>query len=816
MNNTMVKNIIAFFIWIVCLSGLVAFAQPYPGGVASPCVWFQTSPVNSDRNGDYHWGDLSANPTYLYRKGTGTEATASRSDIHTYNFNPAMPFDSTVSHEFRVKGASLNQRTVIGVVGAKAQNASNDAFLYHVKAKSDQGRVLSKTKVVRTSADTKSSYDYSPNLVMKRDSAERVKILSYLEAQKSDHSIWNIGNSVQINIGGKFEQAWAMGDSAFSSELDSISASTFYMPEMAVYSRFLRPGERQRVESYLALKYGITLPTLYISPSGKILWNDKKYKNRIVGYGRDDRSSFYQEQSTTSYEENAYDMDDTYHRGNSNLESSAYNLIVMGFMEGTDLPDSSYVLFADNGQPTIVDTIRNRKDSIDYTDSMKVMKRVWRVRNWGVDSTYIHRLELGYEMLEDTAFALYRDSSAYLLIDRSGKDDFKSMVDTIRMTSLDEERQKIIFEGVLLDSLCHFTFGYSGIPRREKEPVKYEYFLEMGDPTCNGYENNSDGYLKLMLPHNESGYYYGFKATNLGGANLMTANDSIEITNISADNYYLTILPVDSRTIDFDGTGTTLANVNFRNNGGVIVWPLSETSQESKVAFVNILENNADEAVLRYGVKVANGNLYVIDNYQIESDSVSVANEGDVIRIERTSPTAITIYRNDVQIRTLTIADGSTFKFGVKATNGNVKNISLENFNWGRGDFPDFFFDTYQFLGVFSFSNTDISAYPTGYMNYFIDFDVKCWENTSNDSENSIQVLTDQSNRTFTATLALGQATDVTFLVYSLNNILLFEYNTYAYSGAASKTFAVKQPGEYIVVAITGDGRMFEGRTILR
>lgn len=810
----MAKNFLSFVIWASCLMGLQA--EPYPGGVAAPSVWFQTAPVGDDKNGEHHWVDRAADQSRIYKKGTEIEASAPRSDIHTYNFNPAMPFDSTVNHEFTVKGTNLTQKTVVAVVGAKKQEASEDAFLYHIKAKADQGRVLSKTKVIRTSAEDKSVYTYK-YLLTERDTAERVKVLSFLEAQKPDRSIWKSGRLSKVNLGGKFEKAWTVGDSSLAEVSDSLSARRFYMPELAIYSRYLRPGERLRVESYLALKYGITLSTHYISSNGNLLWNDKEYKYRVVGYGRDDKSAFFQEQSTTSYEEHAFDVDDTYHRGDSQLGSSSKNLITMGFMQATDIPDSSYVVFADNGSPTQTKPIENKKDSIDYTDSMKVLSRTWKVRTLGIDSTYMHRLELGYEMLTDTAFALYRNDNAYLLIDQSGSGSFKSKVDTIRMTELDEERKKMIFENFTLAPICHFTFSYSGVPLQKEGTEKYEYFLEMRDPSCNGYVNNEDGYVKLLLPQSETGYYYDFKDSYTGGTNIRTAFDSIEIDNVASNNYYLTVMPANCNTLDFEGTGITLTNVQFLNNGGSITWPLSDTQTESKVAFVNILENNPQEGSLRYGVKIAGGKMFIIENHIVGNNAVADVNDGDVIRIERMSQTAIHIFRNNILVRAINITNDCTFKFGVKTTDGNVRNLSLEQFNWGRGNFPDFFFDEYQLAGAFAYSNEDLSVYPTGYMRYYIDFNIRCWENNGATSSNeTVQIYTDQSNRTFTASLSLSHATDVTFFVYSLNNILLFEDNTYAYNGTASKTFSVNHPGEYIIVAVTGDGKTYENRTVLR
>ena len=56
--------------------------------------------------------------------------------------------------------------------------------------------------------------------------------------------------------------------------------------EYVVYPRALSQQERSRVESYLALKYGITLLTSYLDGKGNVVWNkftDKHFNHHIAG-----------------------------------------------------------------------------------------------------------------------------------------------------------------------------------------------------------------------------------------------------------------------------------------------------------------------------------------------------------------------------------------------------------------------------------------------------------------------------------------------------------------------------------------------------
>lgn len=74
--------------------------------------------------------------------------------------------------------------------------------------------------------------------------------------------------------------------------------------ELIVYSGTITPANINRIESYLALKYGITLDqttsTSYTLSNGSIVWSGTVagvYKNDIAGIGRDDATTLNQKKS---------------------------------------------------------------------------------------------------------------------------------------------------------------------------------------------------------------------------------------------------------------------------------------------------------------------------------------------------------------------------------------------------------------------------------------------------------------------------------------------------------------------------------------
>lgn len=87
--------------------------------------------------------------------------------------------------------------------------------------------------------------------------------------------------------------------------LPPVEGRTLLVPDMLVFSRSLSDGEKQRIETYLSIKYGISINYIsernYLSSDGKTIWdfkNNRKYGYRITGIGRDDAFALYQKQST--------------------------------------------------------------------------------------------------------------------------------------------------------------------------------------------------------------------------------------------------------------------------------------------------------------------------------------------------------------------------------------------------------------------------------------------------------------------------------------------------------------------------------------
>ena len=173
-----------------------------------------------------------------------------------------------------------------------------------------------------------------------------------------------------------------------------IPASVFkgLIPEIILFNRVISPKERRQVESYLALKYGITLnqefPSPYLNSRGEIIWDaelNKAYNRNIAGIGRDDISGLNQSVSESS------------------LTPGLMKIGVSG-----ELKNNSYMLWGDNGKPS----------RFEEGTGIRRLEREWKISAFNTSG--------GKVLLETDMLALSEidpldeGESFWLMKDRSG------------------------------------------------------------------------------------------------------------------------------------------------------------------------------------------------------------------------------------------------------------------------------------------------------------------------------------------------------------------------------------------------------------
>lgn len=423
MKRFLLLSVIAFS----CCFCPLAKAQS-PGGVQSPEVWFRTFPVSSNLQGYYFWKDLSGDSVknLLYDSrgaGYGTEFRQQRTNINTFNFNPALNLsERDMPKEALLRFSNLSQATIIGIFAPSVSTYNSDAVVYNVDGRSGGGSLLSKDKVVRGTGIDALDYgkEHGEDLMYSesdslsadgfRESSPR--IVSYLKADLPQHSVWGEGSRSVITTGYGYSSNNVNSNTGYTG---SFGNRTFdgYTPELIAYGRMLTPLERRKVESYLAIRYGVTLKGSYFGSMGDLLWDRDAaggYHHRVTGIMRDDSGSLYQPLSTTSYEETPYysvrPENDTYYNQNSYNPPTSSRLLVMGREYASSMRDGDYLLWGDDGGD--VATYQPEEDS-----PWHIMSRKWTVRTnmdsipdekqvWNTSGLTVERTGFIYQIRQDS------------------------------------------------------------------------------------------------------------------------------------------------------------------------------------------------------------------------------------------------------------------------------------------------------------------------------------------------------------------------------------------------------------------------------
>lgn len=377
-------------------AGVVTAGAQSPGGVKGTELWFQTLPVTADLQGAYRWMDLAGDSVKLRsldRNGKpGSEYTQTRSFAPAFNFHPALylsggSYGKTASFKF----SNFSQATVFSVFALPPESHDKDMLLYSLDGRKGGGSILSKDKAVRANGTEPLDYGKDTGEDLLFSSSDRqsatdfressVRVLTYLKSNRPGTGLWGENSVSNLFVGGTYSASNPLFSTGYDATSFGNNRFDGYSPEVIIYGRYLTPAERRKVESYLAVKYGITLNNSYLDSEGNLIWDKDEnlgYHHRVTAIGSDAASALHQPLSTTSYEEGpvyaTMKANDTFHDGNSYAESSASRLLVMGREYGNPLPDKGYIFWGDDNGP--LTTYTSPADTLWH-----IMHRTWTVRS---------------------------------------------------------------------------------------------------------------------------------------------------------------------------------------------------------------------------------------------------------------------------------------------------------------------------------------------------------------------------------------------------------------------------------------------------
>ncbi|MEM6814742.1 MAG: BspA family leucine-rich repeat surface protein, partial [Bacteroidota bacterium] len=317
-----------------------AVGERAPGDVEGTVLWFRadrgaysdTAKTTAAVNGAAvaYWGDQSGNGYHAYHPDPGNEPIFTSKSI---NGNPALTFDRSEEDYLPISGLNYDSSNVPSAISMFAVLRTTSDFPGIILSydASEYFRFSANLKLNINSV-TNGSYGLATNGHFQNGASEESNGIPHLLSASYDTTISgsdnkylyfngladtsttvnnpSFGDTVRygyIGVGSEADIFDGITSSNSSIKLTKTGRSPLHyfdgdMAEIIYYERVLSESERQRVASYLAIKYGITLhaSVSYLNSDGTVIWDanaNAAYSHDIAGIGRDDQSALGQRAS---------------------------------------------------------------------------------------------------------------------------------------------------------------------------------------------------------------------------------------------------------------------------------------------------------------------------------------------------------------------------------------------------------------------------------------------------------------------------------------------------------------------------------------
>ncbi|WP_376777528.1 T9SS type A sorting domain-containing protein [Flavobacterium covae] len=346
------KLYIPFFILIISIK---CFAQKCPAQVKNPYIW-----ITADKNkNQFILKNQLAPNTILLKKTEGV----------LINNHPSIFFDAS-QDTLTFNIPKINYQTIFLVY--KVKDSLTEQVLWNI---SDQSKNITLTTTERLA--NLSNFKYN-SLKNKSEYSSAIYFYQHTKSNLSDN------NKYQISIG-KIKHNLSIPARFLKG----------YISEIIMYDRFLNNKETNKIASYLAIKYGISLSQKelqnYTDSKGKIIWNaleNKHYLNHVTAIGKDETSQLYQSKSR-------------------NIEDELTTIDLSSIKES--VPDNSFLFWSDNAKP-----LKFKQEE----GLPKLLERKWLMC---IDSTIdSHKIKWQFNLKKITDLK-QPDTKPWLVIDPTGK-----------------------------------------------------------------------------------------------------------------------------------------------------------------------------------------------------------------------------------------------------------------------------------------------------------------------------------------------------------------------------------------------------------
>ncbi len=346
---------------------------------------------------------------------------------------------------------------------------------------------------------------------------------------------WNIYQTER-----KFKSYGKTGETSFyiGKDFTNSEAQAQYFdgifPEFISYPYELTENQRRRVESYLALKYGVTLVSRspYLNSKNTAFWrieNNNLFSNRIFGIGRDDISGLNQLQSESVHNSD-YLIASVGELMPTNLEKQA----------DAHIANNDFIVFGDTGSSVVI--------AYENHFGIRFLKRIWLSQSTGDTSQIPMSFKFNYTGVMAEELAENPDLVLWMLHDKFINNDQVSNFDNQYVnfyTTPNMDGEFAYFGDVFFDTDNNihdqFTFGLGPkmiVQVRFPDTCKKEYYADV-------VISGGTAPYEISISNNSNTTDQHFTTTDNIQSFLVVTNDTYTVT-VKDDTGFEVITTVDA------------------------------------------------------------------------------------------------------------------------------------------------------------------------------------------------------------------------------------------------------------------------------
>ncbi len=429
----------ALLIFLLTLPGWSLAQAQTPGGVtASPMIWFKANAGVSQGTGVSTWADQGSSFNAVQNTSTRQPGFLSES----INFNPTIVMDG-VDDYLAVQNISYNDVnevenlvifTVFKTDVFDVGRFDNWSFIdfdrseyYNFYVRGDNGRMTfswsthdgTSSRTFDNDGNTDGLNDNRPHLGVAIFDANEVQDTKVRVDGREDYSIDRVANGVWLGTGNHTRYGF-VGDGSEATTFNGSRNNHYHNGEIAEIIVFqdvaVSAADIEQVESYLAIKYGLSIEHNLTASNNSLLWDyttNAAYNSNLLGIGRDDNSGLDQVKSI-----------------NSNFDAAL--ILDQGSSFGVD---QTFLIAGSNGSAGLIDS--NLPPGYYNRSS-----RVWRVEETGTTSNTTLSFLLSEMGIPNTGLVsdyalIYNDADADFTSGASVETNATLNGDTLTFTGID-------------------------------------------------------------------------------------------------------------------------------------------------------------------------------------------------------------------------------------------------------------------------------------------------------------------------------------------------------------------------------------------